>query len=147
MNKTLFMVFSGTNSDTLQRRSHQVWIVILGGTRSPNFLTVNLQFSLRRVYSWSRQYSWFKVLFPILDNLMELLLMIDAAKRASAKSIIALSLHFRMGAPGQKRQNLELVSVLNYTDVGWAGRYRPSYHDGLVHADQIQDFWCSPDHL
>lgn len=41
--------------------------------------------------------------FPNSDNLMELLLMIDAAKRASAKSIVAV-IPLWMGTSGQKRQ-------------------------------------------
>lgn len=41
--------------------------------------------------------------FPNSDNLMELLLMIDAAKRASAKTINAVIL-LRMGPPGPQGQ-------------------------------------------
>ncbi len=41
--------------------------------------------------------------FPNSDNLMELLLMIDAAKRASAKPIIAVSALFRLGRGKSQR--------------------------------------------
>ena len=40
--------------------------------------------------------------FPNTDNLMELLLMIDAAKRASAHSVIAVMPYFGWARPGSQ---------------------------------------------
>ena len=72
--------------------------------------------------------------FPPTDNLMELLLMIDAAKRASAKTIIAVMPYF-----GWARQ---LVADL----LTAAGVDRVITMD--LHADQIQGFFNVPvDHL
>ena len=52
--------------------------------------------------------------FPNSDNLMELLLMIDAAKRASAKSNCSRYPLLWMGTSGQEKTNLVFPSVLNW---------------------------------
>ena len=51
--------------------------------------------------------------FPNSDNLMELLLMIDAAKRASAKSIVAV-IPYLDGHVRTEKTNLVFLSVLNW---------------------------------
>ena len=58
---------------------------------------------IRGVNSWRTRIPG-SIHFPKLDNLMELLLMIDAAKRASAKSVVAVIPYFGWGSSGQKRQ-------------------------------------------
>ena len=85
--------------------------------------------------------------FPNSDNLLELLLMIDAAKRASAKSINAVIPYF--GWARQDRKDKPRVSIgakLIADLLTTAGIDRVITLD--LHADQIQGFFdCPVDHL
>ena len=85
--------------------------------------------------------------FPNSDNLLELLLMIDAAKRASAKKIIPVLPYF--GWARQDRKDKPRVSIgakLIADLLTTAGIDRVITLD--LHADQIQGFFdCPVDHL
>jgi ribose-phosphate pyrophosphokinase len=84
---------------------------------------------------------------PPADNLLELLQMVDAAKRASAKNIIAVMPYF--GYARQDRKDKPRVSIgskLVTNLLGAAGVTRVMTMD--LHADQIQGFFEVPvDHL
>ena len=84
---------------------------------------------------------------PPSDNLMELLLMIDAAKRASAANIIAVMPYFgyaRQDKKGKPRVPIGAKLVANLLSA--AGVDRIMTID--LHADQIQGFFEVPvDHL
>ena len=84
---------------------------------------------------------------PTSDNLMELLLMIDAAKRASAYKVIAVIPYF--GWARQDRKDKPRVSIgakLVANMLQTAGADRVITVD--LHADQIQGFFDIPvDHL
>jgi len=84
---------------------------------------------------------------PPSDNLMELLLMIDAAKRASAANIIAVMPYFgyaRQDKKGKPRVPIGAKLVSNLLTA--AGVNRIMTID--LHADQIQGFFEVPvDHL
>ena len=85
--------------------------------------------------------------FPSADNLMELLLMIDAAKRASARHITAVIPYFgwaRQDRKDKPRVPIGAKLVANLLDA--AGATRVMTMD--LHADQIQGFFEKPvDHL
>jgi ribose-phosphate pyrophosphokinase len=85
--------------------------------------------------------------FPPTDNLFELLLMVDAAKRASAKRIVAVIPYF--GFARQDRKDKPRVSIgakLVANMLTAAGVDRIMTMD--LHADQIQGFFEAPvDHL
>jgi ribose-phosphate pyrophosphokinase len=85
--------------------------------------------------------------FPNSDNLMELLLMIDAAKRASARHITAVIPYFgwaRQDRKDQPRVPIGAKLVANLLQA--AGATRIMTMD--LHADQIQGFFEKPvDHL
>ena len=84
---------------------------------------------------------------PPSDNLMELLMMIDAAKRASAHNIIAVMPYFgyaRQDKKGKPRVPIAAKLVANLLSA--AGVDRIITMD--LHADQIQGFFEVPvDHL
>ena len=85
--------------------------------------------------------------FPNSDNLMELLLMIDAAKRASARSICAVVPYFgwaRQDRKSKPRVSIGAKLVADLSSV--AGIDRLMTMD--LHADQEQGFFDVPvDHL
>ena len=85
--------------------------------------------------------------FPPTDNLFELLLMIDAAKRASAHRVIAVMPYF--GWARQDRKDKPRVSIgakLVANMLAAAGCDRVMTCD--LHADQIQGFFDIPvDHI
>ncbi len=85
--------------------------------------------------------------FPPAENLMELLLMIDAAKRASAKEIIAVIPYFGYARQDRKDQPRVAIGAKLVADMlAAAGASRVITMD--LHADQIQGFFNMPvDHL
>ncbi len=85
--------------------------------------------------------------FPNSDNLMELLLMIDAAKRASAHSIIAVIPYFGWARQDRKdKPRVSIAAKLVADLLSAAGVNRVITMD--LHADQIQGFFNVPvDHL
>jgi len=85
--------------------------------------------------------------FPPSDNLMELLIMIDAAKRASARRITAVIPYFGYARQDRKDQpRVPITSKLVANLITVAGADRVLTMD--LHAPQIQGFFDIPfDHL
>lgn len=85
--------------------------------------------------------------FPTADNLMELLLMIDAAKRASARHITAVIPYFGWARQDRKdKPRVPIGAKLVAKLLESAGATRIMTMD--LHADQIQGFFEKPvDHL
>ena len=85
--------------------------------------------------------------FPKADNLMELLLMVDAAKRASASSIVAVIPYFGWARQDRKdKPRVPIAAKLVADLLTVAGIDRVITMD--LHADQIQGFFDVPvDHL
>ena len=134
--KAPFMVFSGTNSRYLAEKICASLDCPLGNMNITHFadgeFAVSYEESIRGAHVFLVQST-----FPNSDNLMELLLMIDAAKRASAKSIVAVVPYFGW-ARQDRKDKPDLLSV--------AGIDRLITMD--LHADQIQGFFNIPvDHL
>ena len=147
MSKTSpFKVFSGTNSKYLAEKICNSLGCELGNMNITHFadgeFAVSFEESIRGAHVFLVQST-----FPNSDNLMELLLMIDAAKRASAKSIVAVIPYF--GWARQDRKDKPRVSIgakLVADLLSVAGIDRLITMD--LHADQIQGFFNIPvDHL
>lgn len=85
--------------------------------------------------------------FPPVDNLFELLLMIDAAKRASAHRVIAVIPYFGWARQDRKdRPRVSIGAKMVANMLRAAGVERVMTMD--LHADQIQGFFDIPvDHL
>lgn len=85
--------------------------------------------------------------FPPVDHLFELLLMVDAAKRASANSIVAVLPYFGFARQDRKdKPRVSIGSKLVANLLSAAGVNRIMTMD--LHADQIQGFFEVPvDHL
>ena len=140
------MVFSGTKSKYLAEKICASLGCPLGKLVITHFadgeFSVSYEESIR-----GRDVFLVQSTFPISDNLMELLLMIDAAKRASAHSIIAVIPYF--GWARQDRKDKPRVSIgakLVADMLSVAGIDRLITMD--LHADQEQGFFDVPvDHL
>lgn len=139
---TPFKVFSGTNSRYLAEKICNSLGCPLGNMNITHFadgeFAVSYEESIRGQHVFLVQST-----FPNSDNLMELLLMIDAAKRASAKSIIAVIPYFgwaRQDRKDKPRVSIGAKLVANLLSV--AGIDRLITMD--LHADQIQGFFDVP---
>lgn len=141
-----YKVFSGTNSRYLAEKICKSLGCKLGEMNIQRFadgeFSISYEESIRGSHVFLIQST-----FPDSDNLMELLLMIDAAKRASAKSIVAVIPYF--GWARQDRKDKPRVSIgakLVADLLSVAGINRLITMD--LHADQIQGFFDVPvDHL
>ena len=141
-----FLVFSGTNTRYLAEKICASLGCPLGNLVVTKFsdgeFAVSYEESIR-----GRDVFLVQSTFPNSDNLMELLLMIDAAKRASARHIIAVIPYF--GWARQDRKDKPRVSIgakLVADLLSAAGIDRLITMD--LHADQIQGFFDVPvDHL
>ena len=140
------MVFSGTATKYLAEKICQSLGCPLGQMQITHFsdgeFAVSYEESIR-----GRDIFLVQSTFPNSDNLMELLLMIDAAKRASARCINAVIPYF--GWARQDRKDKPRVSIgakLVADLLMAAGINRLITMD--LHADQIQGFFNVPvDHL
>jgi len=140
------MVFSGTATRYLAEKICQSLGCPLGQLVITKFsdgeFSVSYEESIR-----GRDVFLVQSTFPNSDNLMELLLMIDAAKRASARTINAVIPYF--GWARQDRKDKPRVSIgakLVADLLSAAGVNRVITMD--LHADQIQGFFNVPvDHL
>ena len=141
-----FKIFSGTKSRNLAEKICKSLDCELGIMKIEHFsdgeFSVSYEESIRGQYVYLVQST-----FPNSDNLMELLLMIDAAKRASAYKVIAVIPYF--GWARQDRKDKPRVSIgakLIADMLSVAGVDRVITMD--LHADQIQGFFNVPvDHL
>ena len=144
--KASFMVFSGTKSRYLAEKICSSLGCKLGNLNIMHFADVEFAVSYEESIR-GRDVFLVQSTFPNSDNLMELLLMIDAAKRASAKSIVAVIPYF--GWARQDRKDKPRVSIgakLVADLLSVAGIDRLITMD--LHADQIQGFFDIPvDHL
>ena len=144
--KKTFKVFSGTNSRYLAEKICQSLDCELGDLSITRFadgeFEVCFEESIRGQDVFLVQST-----FPNADNLMELLLMIDAAKRASAKTITAVIPYFgwaRQDLKSKPRVSRAAKLVADMLSV--AGISRMITMD--LHADQEQGFFNVPvDHL
>ena len=143
---TPYLVFSGTRTRYLAEKICKSLNYPLGKMNIQSFadgeFSVSYEESIR-----GKDVFLVQSTFPNSDNLMELLLMIDAAKRASANSIIAVIPYF--GWARQDRKDKPRVSIgakLVADLLVAAGINRLITMD--LHADQIQGFFNLPvDHL
>ena len=137
-----FLVFSGTNSRYLAEKICKSLGCPLGKLQVTHFsdgeFSVSYEESIR-----GRDVFLVQSTFPNSDNFMELLLMIDAAKRASARNINAVMPYF--GWARQDRKDKPRVSIgakLVADILSVAGVDRVITMD--LHADQIQGFFDVP---
>lgn len=141
-----FKVFSGRNSCYMAEEICKELGVQLGKMNTQQFADGEFEVCFEESIRGCEVYL-VQSTFPNTDNLMELLLMIDAAKRASAKSIIAVMPYFGWARQDRKdKPRVSIAAKLVADLLGTAGVDRVITMD--LHADQIQGFFNVPvDHL
>lgn len=141
-----FKIFSGTNSRYMAEEICQCLGVELGQMNIQHFADGEFEVSFEESIRGHEVYL-VQSTFPNSDNLMELLLMIDAAKRASARSIIAVMPYFGWARQDRKdKPRVSIAAKLVADMLMTAGVDRVITMD--LHADQIQGFFNVPvDHL
>lgn len=143
---TKVKLFAGTGSQVLAEKIASESGKELGAFSSRKFsdgeLSVSFDESIRGSDVFLIQST-----FPPTDNLMELLLMIDAAKRASAHYITAVVPYFGYARQDRKdKPRVAIAAKLVANLLSAAGTTRLMTCD--LHAGQIQGFFDTPvDHL
>lgn len=144
--QSFIKIFSGTSTRYLAEKIADSFGQELGQVNKLNFsdgeYTVMFDETIRGSHVFLIQST-----FPPADNLFELLMMIDAAKRASASKIIAVMPYFGYARQDRKDQPRVAIGAKLVADLlTAAGVDRIITMD--LHADQIQGFFNIPvDHL
>ena len=140
-------IFSGTANARLAQQISDYLELPLGRCRLPRFsdgeIFCEIQENVRGVDVYVLQ----PTCAPVNDNLMELLIMVDALKRASAGSITAVIPYYGYGRQDRKVAPRTPITAKLVSDlITAAGVQRAVSID--LHAGQIQGFYSIPfDHL
>ncbi|MDL2227280.1 ribose-phosphate pyrophosphokinase [Bacteroidales bacterium OttesenSCG-928-K03] len=139
-------IFAGRSSEYLGRQIAEKYGTTLGNVIFDVFSDGEFKPSFEQNIRGNSVYI-VQSTFPPADNLLELLMLVDAARRASAKHIVAIIPYF--GYARQDRKDQPRVPI---TSKLIANLLTASGLDRLVtldlHADQIQGFFDIPvDHL
>lgn len=139
-------IFAGTNSRYMGEEICKDLGIELGKMNIQHFADGEFEVSFEETVRGCEVYL-VQSTFPNSDNLMELLLMIDAAKRASAHSVIAVIPYFGWARQDRKdKPRVSIAAKLVADLLMAAGVNRVITMD--LHADQIQGFFNVPvDHL
>ena len=139
-------IFAGSNSQELAESIAKAYGAEVGEVRMQHFSDGEFQPSFDESVRGSRVFL-IQSTTPPGDNLLELLLMIDAAKRASARHITAVMPYFGMARQDRKdKPRVPIGAKLVANMLAAAGATRVMTMD--LHADQIQGFFEMPvDHI
>ncbi len=141
-----FLVFSGTATHYLAEKICQSLECELGKMSVTRFSDGEFEICFEESIR-GKDVFLVQSTFPNADNMMELLLMIDAAKRASAKSVNAVIPYFGWARQDRKsKPRVSIAAKLVADMLSVAGIDRLITMD--LHADQEQGFFNVPvDHL
>ncbi len=139
-------LFACTESIELAKKIADAYGAELGNSKRTNFSDGEFQVSYEETIRGRRIFIIGSTM-PTSDNLMEMLLMIDAAKRASARHITAVIPYFGWARQDRKdKPRVPIAAKLVAKILQEAGATRIITMD--LHADQIQGFFEKPvDHL
>ncbi len=145
-NKSNVSIFSGRASRYLAENIAKSFGIELGKSIVTEFSDGEFQTSFEENIR-GRDVFIIQSTFPPADNFFELLMMIDAAKRASARKTIAVIPYFGYGRQDRKdKPRVSIASKMNADLLTTVGIDRLITLD--LHADQIQGFFNVPvDHL
>jgi ribose-phosphate pyrophosphokinase len=144
--ETPIKIFSGSASQYFAEKIALAYGQPLGNVNLSRFSDGEFQTSIEETVRGASVF-FVQSTFPPTDNLFELLLMVDAAKRASAQEIIAVIPYFGFARQDRKDKPRVAIGAKLVADMlATAGVNRVMTMD--LHADQIQGFFNVPvDHL
>ncbi len=139
---TYVSIFSGRSSRYLAEKIAENYGINLGKSIVTSFSDGEFQPSFEENIR-GRDVFIVQSTIPPADNLLELLMMVDAAKRASARKIIAVIPYFGYGRQDRKdKPRVSIASKMIANLLIAAGVQRIITLD--LHADQIQGFFDVP---
>jgi ribose-phosphate pyrophosphokinase len=146
MNKPDPKIFACKQSESLAKDIANLFGVPLGNVITSHYSDGEFQPSFEESVRGSRVFIIGST-FPNSDHLMEMLLMLDAAKRSSARHITAVLPYFGWARQDRKdKPRVPIAAKLVAKMLETAGATRIITMD--LHADQIQGFFEKPvDHL
>ncbi len=141
------MLFSGSGFSNLGRKIADRLDIELGGVELRQFSDGEMYARYLDSVRGSDVFIVQSLCEPVNQNLMELLVMVDAAKRASAESIVAVIPWYAYSRQDRKTKPREPVTArLVANMIGVAGADRVMTMD--LHVGQIEGFFSFPvDHL
>lgn len=140
-------IFTGNANPTVAKSIAEILGLELGKAEVSTFSDGEISVSLCESVRGSDCFIVQSTCSPVNNNLMELLIMIDAAKRASAARITAVMPYFSYARQDRKAKSRDPISAKLVADlITTAGADRLLTMD--LHAPQIQGFFNIPvDHL
>ena len=138
-----FVLFTGNSNPSLARKIADYLNMPLGGATVSTFSDGEIQIEINRNIRHKDVFVIQSTCAPVNDNLVELLLMLDACKRSSARRITAVMPYFGYARQDKKvapRVPISAKVVSNM--VTMAGADRVITMD--LHAGQIQGFFDIP---
>ena len=140
---TDFAIFSGNSNPVLSKRICDYLNVPMGGAKVKTFSDGEIQIEINENVRLKDIFVVQSTCQPVNDNLVELLLMIDAFNRSSAKRITAVIPYFGYARQDKKVAPRVPISAKLVADlITTAGADRVITMD--LHAGQIQGFFSIP---
>lgn len=140
---TDFAIFSGNSNPVLSKKICDYLNVPMGGAKVKTFSDGEIQIEINENVRLKDIFVIQSTCHPVNDNLVELLLMIDAFNRSSAKRITAVMPYFGYARQDKKVAPRVPISAKLVADlITTAGADRVITMD--LHAGQIQGFFSIP---
>jgi ribose-phosphate pyrophosphokinase len=140
---TDFAIFSGNSNPVLSKKICDYLNVPMGGAKVKTFSDGEIQIEIHENVRLKDIFVIQSTCHPVNDNLVELLLMIDAFNRSSAKRITAVIPYFGYARQDKKVAPRVPISAKLVADlITTAGADRVITMD--LHAGQIQGFFSIP---
>jgi ribose-phosphate pyrophosphokinase len=138
-----FIIFSGNSNPTLSQKICEYIQVPLGGEKVKRFSDGEIQIEIDENVRSKDVFVIQSTCYPVNENLVELLLMLDALKRASANRITAVIPYYGYARQDKKVAPRVPISAKLVADLlTMAGANRIITMD--LHAGQIQGFFNIP---
>jgi len=138
-----FAIFSGNSNPVLVKKICDYLNVPMGGAKVKTFSDGEIQIEINENVRLKDIFVVQSTCFPVNDNLVELLLMIDAFNRSSAKRITAVIPYYGYARQDKKVAPRVPISAKLVADlITTAGADRVITMD--LHAGQIQGFFSIP---